>query len=107
MPALLKGFLEQLMRPGFAYAYGANGKGFPKGLLEGRTARIVVTMGMPALVFRLWFLSAGIEIVRRNILGLVGITLVRTSVIGGVDAMSERRRTGWLASMEALGAAGR
>ncbi|MEP9347352.1 NAD(P)H-dependent oxidoreductase [Xanthobacter sp. KR7-225] len=107
MPALLKGFLEQLMRPGFAYAYAADGKGFPKGLLEGRTARIVVTMGMPALVFRLWYLSAGLEIVRRNIFGLVGITLVRTSAIGGVEGMGERRRAGWLASMDALGAAGR
>ena len=52
MPALLKGFLEQVARPGFALAkpdeQGRQGK-----LLGGRSARVVVTMGMPALIYRL------------------------------------------------------
>lgn len=107
MPALLKGLLEQLMRPGFAYAYGADGKGFPKPLLKGRTARIVVTMGMPALAFRLWFLSAGTAILKRNILGLVGIAPVRSTLIGGVEGLSARARERWLNAMSALGNAGR
>lgn len=45
MPALLKAFLEQVMRPSVAFAY--TDEGFPKKLLAGRSARIVVTMGMP------------------------------------------------------------
>ncbi len=48
MPALLKGFLEQTMRPGFALAKSGPGM-MDKKLLSGRSARIVVTMGMPAL----------------------------------------------------------
>lgn len=107
LPALLKGFLEQLVRPGFAYAYGAGGKGFPQPLLKGRTARIVVTMGMPALAFRLWFLSAGVAILKRNILGLVGIAPVRTSLVGGVERLSEGARARWISAMRALGAEGR
>ena len=50
MPALLKGFLEHIFRPGFAMEYQKNG--FPKRLLAGRSARIVVTMGMPVLLYR-------------------------------------------------------
>lgn len=107
LPALLKGFLEQLMRPGFAYAYGADGKGFPQPLLKGRTARIVVTMGMPALAFRLWFLSAGVAIVKRNILGLVGIAPVRTSLVGGVERLGAAAHSRWIAAMRELGAQGR
>ena len=42
MPAMLKSYLEQVMRPGFAFAYGKN-KGLPKKLLTGKSARIVVT----------------------------------------------------------------
>jgi len=42
MPALLKGFLEHIFRPGFAMEYKKDG--FPKRLLAGRSARIVVTM---------------------------------------------------------------
>jgi putative NADPH-quinone reductase len=45
MPAVVKAFLEQVMRPGIAFAYQS--KGFPKKFLTGRTARLVVTMGMP------------------------------------------------------------
>jgi putative NADPH-quinone reductase len=47
MPALLKGFFEQVFRPGFAHRTDARGW---QALLKGRSARIVVTMGMPALV---------------------------------------------------------
>jgi putative NADPH-quinone reductase len=54
MPALVKGFLEQLARPGFALSHFREGE-LPKKLLAGRSARIVVTMGMPALVYRWYF----------------------------------------------------
>lgn len=45
VPALLKAFLEQVMRPGFALRYCKSG--LPEKLLAGRSADIVVTMGMP------------------------------------------------------------
>jgi putative NADPH-quinone reductase len=41
------------MRPGVAFAYPEPGKGgFAKTLLKGRSARVVVTMGMPAFFYR-------------------------------------------------------
>ena len=43
MPALLKAFLEQTLRPGFAIGVG-DMRVKP---LKGKSARIVVTMGMP------------------------------------------------------------
>lgn len=48
MPALLKAFMEQIFRPAFAISRAEPGK-FYKKLLKGKGARIVVTMGMPAL----------------------------------------------------------
>ncbi|TJW65958.1 MAG: flavodoxin family protein, partial [Mesorhizobium sp.] len=68
MPALLKAFLEQVMRPGTAFAYPDKGRGFTKTLLRGRSARLVVTMGMPSLLYQLWFLGHGIAGMRRSIL---------------------------------------
>lgn len=47
MPAILKGFFEQVFRPGFAIAKSDSGM-LGKKLLKGKSARIVVTMGMPA-----------------------------------------------------------
>ncbi len=56
MPGLLKSFFEQLMRPGFAFD-AASKRGLPRRLLKGRSARIIVTMGMPSLFYR-WYYRA-------------------------------------------------
>ena len=72
MPALLKGFFEQVLRPGFAFAAGS-GQGFPKKLLGGRSARIVVTMGMPGLFYRWYFRAHSVKSLERNILKFCGI----------------------------------
>ncbi len=69
MPALLKGFLEQVMRPGVALEYRKHG--FPRGLLAGRSARLVVTMGMPALIYRWYFRAHGVRGLERSILGFL------------------------------------
>lgn len=104
MPALLKAFLEQIMRPGLAFAYPETGKdGFAKTLLKGRSARVLVTMGMPAPIYRLWYLGHGIAGMRRNILNFVGISPVRETLYGLVEAVSDARRKKWIAAVRTLG----
>jgi putative NADPH-quinone reductase len=88
MPARLKAFLEQVLRPGFAFERGAKGR--LKKALGGRTARIIVTMGMPALVYRLYFLALGVRLLKRNILHFVGIRPVRSTLVGGVEQLRNR-----------------
>lgn len=102
MPALLKAFLEQVMRPGVAFEYAAKG-GLPKTLLKGRTARLIVTMGMPPIVYRLWFLGHGIATLRRSILNFAGISPVRETLFGMLDQASETRRKGWIEQVRTLG----
>ncbi|MEW9612869.1 NAD(P)H-dependent oxidoreductase [Shinella sp. S4-D37] len=105
MPALLKAFFEQVMRPGVAFAYPEQGRGgFARTLLEGRSARVVVTMGMPAFFYRLWYLSHGIAGIRRNILNFVGISPVRETLFGMVEGASDATRKKWLGKMQKLGA---
>jgi len=86
MPALLKGFLEQLLRPGFAIKAGA---GLGAGLLRGKSAHLVVTMGMPALFYRFYFGSHSVKSFERNILKLVGVKPVRHTLIGSVESDAE------------------
>lgn len=104
MPALLKAFLEQVMRPGTAFAY-PDGGGLTKTLLGGRSGRVVVTMGMPAFLYRLWFLGHGIAGMRRSILNFVGVKPVRETLFGlaGADGA---RRAGWIDRMRKLGERG-
>jgi putative NADPH-quinone reductase len=91
MPALLKAYLEQVMRPGFAFAYG-KGKSLPKKLLAGKSARIVVTMGMPSLFYQLYYRSHSVRSLARNILGFVGFAPVRVSLIGSVEGSASARK---------------
>jgi putative NADPH-quinone reductase len=101
MPALLKAFLEQVARPGFAFA-PEDGSPFGK-KLKGRSARVVVTMGMPALVYRFYFRAHSVKSLERNILGFVGMAPVNETLIGAVDSLDDKTRQRWFAKMRALG----
>jgi putative NADPH-quinone reductase len=90
MPALLKAWLEQVMRPGFAFA-AARGKGLPAKLLGGKSAHIVVTMGMPSLFYRLYYRAHSVRSLARNILAFVGFKPVRISLIGNVEGSAAAR----------------
>lgn len=103
MPAQFKAFLEQTLREGFAFEIGPRG---PAGRLRGRSARIVVTMGMPALFYRLYFGAHGVKALERSILGFCGIRPIRNSLIGNVESPDGALRGRWLEKMEALGRAG-
>lgn len=105
MPAMLKAFLEQVMRPGFAFP--ADRQVSPwAGALKGRSARIIVTMGMPAAFYSWVYRAHSLKVLKRNILQFVGIGPVRSTIIGMVEA-SDARRQKWLATITQLGSAGR
>ena len=103
MPALLKGFLEQVARPGFAFKAGADNPMGQKAL-GGRTGRVVVTMGMPALVYRWYFRAHSIKSLERNVLGFVGIAPVNETLIGLVDKLGDEGVLKWTAKLRKLGA---
>ena len=58
IPALMKGFLDRIFLPGFAFKYRA-GKTFPDKLLQGRTAHLLVTLDTPPVVLPLGLSHAG------------------------------------------------
>lgn len=103
MPALTRAFLEQVCRPGFAVE--PQGTGLYRKLLKGKSARIIVTMGMPATVYSLYFRGHSVKSLKRNVLQFVGISPVRISLVGGVE-MSAAHRKKWLRRIESLGRRG-
>jgi putative NADPH-quinone reductase len=111
MPALLKGFLEHIFRPGFAMDYvkdasgGRDASRFPKRLLAGRSARIVVSMGMPVLFYRWYFGAYGIRSFERSMLSFAGIKPIRESFYGLAFA-DEKKRARWIDDMHRHGARG-
>ena len=104
MPALLKGFLEQVARPGFAVP--VSGAAMPSAkLLAGRSARLVVTMGMPALVYRWYFRAHSLKALERNILGFCGFAPIHETLVGSVEGLSVPQRDEWLRRLTRLGRA--
>lgn len=104
MPALLKGFFEQAFRPGFAIDPKAGFTG--RKPLAGRSARIVVTMGMPAFVYRWFFFEHSVKSLERNVLRFCGIGPIKVSLVGMVEAKDPAARVKWLERMHAFGRAG-
>ncbi len=104
LPAALKAFLEQLMRPGLAFLPGT--PSFPRALLTGRSARLVVTMGMPAAIYRWVYLAHGVRCIDRGILGFAGMKPVRHTYFGRVDAVEPDQRQRWILLMRRMGEQG-
>lgn len=104
VPALLKAFLEQVGRPGIAIAEGA--RTLSPGLWKGKSARLVVTMGMPAFVYNWYFGAHSVKSLKRNILNFVGVAPVRSSIVGMVEGSADSRAE-WLDTMRQLGAKAR
>lgn len=106
MPALLKGFLEQVFRPSFAFEPAAPGRMWtPK--LKGRSARVVVTMGMPAFAYRWIYGALTLRSLERNILRFAGVKPIAESLFGMVEGVDDAKRKAWIAGMERLGREGR
>jgi putative NADPH-quinone reductase len=101
MPALLKAFIEQVMRPGVALEYRK--EGFPRRLLAGRSAHLVVTMGMPALIYRWYFRAHGVRGLEQSVLRFSGMKPVRETLLGMVQAVDDARRRRWLEQMRVQG----
>lgn len=102
-PARLKALFEQVFRPGFAFGTGRT----MSARLTGRSARIIVTMGMPATVYRVWFGGHGVKALKRGILAFVGFRPIRDTLIGGIESLPAGRRQAWLSSVRRLGSRGR
>src|SRR5215207_11462617 len=90
---VLKGFFEQVFRPGFAIDPGK--RTLMPGKLTGKSARVIVTMGMPAFIYRWYFMAHSLMSLERNILRFVGLKPIQHSIIGSVEASTAAREK-WL-----------
>lgn len=95
MPALLKGFLDRVLTPDFAFRTCEGGTGY-QGLLGGRSAQLITTMDTPPLIHRLIYRQPGRNAMARATLGFCGIRPVRSLVFGSVKDASQEQRLHWL-----------
>jgi FMN-dependent NADH-azoreductase len=85
IPATLKLWIDQIVRGGRTFSYGADG---PQGLLTGKKATLLVASGgvyspgSPAAAMNF------VDPYMKTILGFVGITDVRTVAVGGAAQLA-------------------
>ncbi len=102
MPAVMKGFVDRVFLPGFAFKYRTGSALWDK-LLTGKTARLLVTTDTPSWYNRLVYRKAGLRVMKQNILQFCGVTPVRTTEFGPVKPSSPERRAKWLEQARRLG----
>jgi putative NADPH-quinone reductase len=102
MPAIMKGFFERVLQPDLLAIHAAGGKADWK-VLKGKSARVIMTMGMPGWFYRWYFGAHALKLLRRNILHFTGVKPVRSIIYGMIEAVSDDRRMEWLREVEALG----
>jgi len=89
MPALLKGFIDRAILPGFAFKYMKNFF-LPKRLLKGKTTSMIITTGGPTIIY---FFLKRIMLFPINflILRFVGLKIKRIKLFGGIRDIKEEK----------------
>lgn len=104
MPACMKGFLDRVLMPGFAFADRDDGEGWDK-LLTGKSAHILTTMDTPRWVYRWIYRAPGLNALRRATLGFCGIAPVRSTIFGPVKESTAEARALWIEEARQAGLA--
>lgn len=102
MPSLMKGFIDRIFLPGFAFKYRDHSQLWDK-LLSGRSAELLVTMDTPPWYYRWIYRSPGHNEMKRTILGFCGIKLNSISEFSPIKGSSQEKRNKWLQVAQELG----
>ncbi len=102
-PAILKGWVDRVIRPGVAYEFleGDSGEGAPRGLLKAGCALIFNTSNTEAAREQAVFGDPLEAIWKDCIFGLCGVPTVHRRMFGIVVTSTRTQRKGWLAEVAA------
>ena len=104
MPALMKGFIDRIFLPGFFFKY-QKGNPFPKKLLKGKTARLIITADTVRWYDR-WFMGSPlINQLKKGTLEFCGVKPVKVTYIAPIKDSTEAFRAKWLQKIKKLGMA--
>ena len=103
-PAILKGWIDRVIRPGIAYRFreGDNGEGIPEGLLAAKAALVFNTANTPAERERETFGDPLERLWKDCIFSFCGVPVVHRRMFAVVVTSTAAERAGWLAEAAAL-----
>ena len=101
-PALLKGFIDRVFLPKFAFEYRENSLLWDK-LLKEKTGRLIVTMDTPKWYYKLVSGSPGHKAMKKGILGFCGVKPVKITTLSPIKSADKAKLEKWLKQIEKLG----
>lgn len=102
LPALMKGFIDRLFLPGFAFQYRENSMLWEK-LLKGKTAHIITTLDQPSWYYWLVYGRPSVNQLKKSTLQFCGIAHVKVSYFGIIKNSTESKRLQWISEVEEFG----
>lgn len=102
VPAIMKGFLDRILLPGFAFNKRENSLWWDK-YFTGKTARIICTLDQPAWYYKWIYGNPSHNAMKKVTLEYIGVKKVRITAIGPIRLSKEEFRANWLRKVEKLG----
>ena len=102
IPAMMKGFIDRVFLPGFAFQYRENSIFWDK-LLKGKSAHIITTLDQPSWYYWLVYGRPSVNQLKKSTLQFCGINPVKVSYFGIVKSSNEATRLKWISKVEAFG----
>lgn len=102
LPAIMKGFIDRLFLPGFAFQYRENSLFWDK-LLKGKSARIITTLDQPGWYYALIYGRPSVNQLKRSTLLFCGISPVKVTYLGIIKTSDATKRDKWLQKIKQLG----
>jgi NAD(P)H dehydrogenase (quinone) len=103
-PAILKGWIDRVLRPGIAYEFieGDSGEGIPIGLLRAKSALVFNTSNTES-TREVEVFKDPLETIWKNcIFGLCGVSDCYRKMFNMVVTSSEEQRIGWLSEVAVI-----
>jgi putative NADPH-quinone reductase len=91
----LKGFLDRILLPGFAFKYRENSHLWDK-LLTGRSDRLIVTSDAPVWWLYLTYFHPAVNMMKKAVLEFCGVSPVEVMSFGSIRGSSSKRIEGIL-----------
>lgn len=101
-PAVVRGLIDRLFLPGWAFRY-ERGRALPRGLLAGRSSRVIATMDSPSWWYALAHHRALHATMGTGTLTFSGFAPVRFTMVHGVRELAEGARARWVSEVGAIG----
>ena len=102
VPAIMKGFLDRVLLPGFAFKKREGSIWWDK-FFTGKTSRIICTLDQPPWYYSLINRGPSHNAMKKLTLKFIGVKSVKITTIGPLRLSTKAFRENWLTKIEKMG----